>query len=83
MTIRRLTRSDLHAGEALAWDVFGENGALLVRKGFVPASETQVDSLAERGFVDNAVLHGTDATTPPPSVLARNSSGNPSSRPPS
>ncbi|QBE63980.1 HD-GYP domain-containing protein [Pseudoduganella lutea] len=69
MTIRRLTRSDLHAGEALAWDVFGENGALLVRKGYVPVSQTQVDSLAERGFVDGAALHGTDAAAPPPSVL--------------
>ncbi|WP_338768366.1 HD domain-containing phosphohydrolase [Massilia sp. METH4] len=70
MTIRRLTRSDLRVGELLAWNVFGENGALLARKGFMPSSDAQADSLVERGYVDDpAVPAPAGASTEPPSVL--------------
>jgi HD domain len=70
MTIRRLTRSDLRVGEQLPWDVFGENGALLVRKGFVPSSDAQADSLAERGCIDDpAMPDAAAAAAEPPSVL--------------
>ncbi len=69
MTKRRLTRSDVRVGETLAWDVFGENGALLVRKGFLPSSDVQVDSLAARGFIDDQVLAAGMAAAEPPSVL--------------
>jgi len=70
MTIRRLTHRDLRVGELLAWDVFGENGALLVRKGFLPSSDGQVDSLVERGYVDDlAITADLVASAEPPSVL--------------
>ena len=72
MTIRRLTSGDIRVGELLAWDVFGENGALLVRKGFLPSSEVQANNLVERGFIDDPAsgdgrAHGASAE--PPSVL--------------
>jgi hypothetical protein len=72
MTIRRLTSGDIRTGELLAWDVFGENGALLVRKGFTPSSDAQADSLVERGFIDDpasADAKAHAANVEPPSVL--------------
>lgn len=74
MTIRRLTSDDIRPGERLAWDVFGENGALLVRKGFTPSSEAQADSIVQRGYVDDASpcvasVKARAASVEPPSVL--------------
>ncbi len=70
MTIRQLTHGDLRAGELLAWDVFGENGALLVRKGYVPSSDAQIDTLVARGFIDDpALADAARAAAETPSVL--------------
>lgn len=70
MTIRRLTHGDIRIGELLAWDVFGDNGALLVRKGFLPSSDAQVDNLVERGSIDDpAVTAAAAPAAEPPSVL--------------
>jgi hypothetical protein len=70
-TMRQLTYGDIRAGQALPWDVFSAAGALLVRKGYCPASDTHVDNLVARGFID-APLAGDTAAAPvaePPSVL--------------
>jgi hypothetical protein len=70
MTIRRLSSGDIRAGEMLAWDVFGANGVLLARKGFLPLSDAQAENIAGRGFVNDAVLVGATAVNAcPPSVL--------------
>lgn len=70
MTIRRLSSGDIRAGEMLAWDVFGENGVLLARKGFLPSSDAQAENIAARGFVNEAVLVGaTVGSAGPPSVV--------------
>jgi HD-GYP domain-containing protein (c-di-GMP phosphodiesterase class II) len=69
MTIRRLGRGELRIGEPLAWDVYGENGALLVRRGYVPSSDAQADSLAGRGFIEDVAAETAAATAEPLSVL--------------
>lgn len=47
---RRITISDIVIGHALPWDVYGSDGALLLRKGFIVTSENQVSVLIERGL---------------------------------
>jgi len=47
---RRIAFSDIVIGQALPWDVYGSDGALLLRKGFVVTSENQVSVLIERGL---------------------------------
>ncbi|MBB3222159.1 HD-GYP domain-containing protein [Pseudoduganella umbonata] len=70
MTIRRLSSGDIRVGELLAWDVYGENGALLVRKGFMPSSDAQANNLVDRGFIDDPALSvAKTASAEPPSVL--------------
>ncbi|CDG80761.1 HD-GYP domain-containing protein [Janthinobacterium agaricidamnosum] len=51
MKIRRIYADELQVGQALAWDVHGENGALLVRQGHVVANQNQIELLLERGFI--------------------------------
>jgi HD-GYP domain-containing protein (c-di-GMP phosphodiesterase class II) len=56
MKTRRVTPADLKLGMLLPWNVYGENGALLVRKGHMIASANQIDYLVERGsFEDDSV----------------------------
>ncbi|WP_050410711.1 HD-GYP domain-containing protein [Massilia sp. NR 4-1] len=69
MAIRRITHGDIRLGQTLAWNVYGENGALLVRQGFVLASEAQVDNLVERGFIEDSSLDTLKEYKDPPSVL--------------
>lgn len=70
MTIRRLTYGDIRLGELLPWDVSGDNGALLVRKGYVPTSESQLDALVARGFIDDPDFRElAGAAAEPPSVV--------------
>ena len=53
----------------LPWDVYGENGALLVRKGHMIASANQIAYLVERGvFEDGEPL---PVLADPPSVLRK------------
>lgn len=47
--------SDIVIGQALSWDVYGSDGSLLLRKGFIVTSPNQVSALIERGlFADTA-----------------------------
>lgn len=50
MTTRRISTSDIIIGQPLAWDVYGDDGGLLLRKGYVVTSPHQVDALIERGL---------------------------------
>jgi HD-GYP domain-containing protein (c-di-GMP phosphodiesterase class II) len=69
MNIRKVTAADLKLGMLLPWDVYGENGALLVRKGHMIASANQIAYLVERGvFADGAP---PDTAPQPPSVLRK------------
>jgi HD-GYP domain-containing protein (c-di-GMP phosphodiesterase class II) len=55
----RIVFSDIIIGQALPWDVYGSDGALLLRKGFVVANENQVEMLIERGlFVETDPVNG-------------------------
>lgn len=69
MAIRRITHGDIRLGQSLAWNVYGENGALLVRQGFVLASAAQVENLVERGFIEDQSLDAPKHYPDPPSVL--------------
>lgn len=61
MGIRRLTYGDIREGETVAWDVYGENGSLLVRKGHRIANEAQVESLVARGFIEDLSMPSENA----------------------
>lgn len=50
MTNRRIAISDIVIGQPLQWDVYGADGGLLLRKGYVVASANQVSTLIERGL---------------------------------
>jgi HD-GYP domain-containing protein (c-di-GMP phosphodiesterase class II) len=47
---RRLTVSDIVIGEPLAWDVYGDDKKLLLRRGQVVQSNHQVETLLQRGL---------------------------------
>ncbi len=47
---RRISISDIVIGQALQWDVFGSDGGLLLRRGFVIDNANQVSTLIERGL---------------------------------
>jgi HD-GYP domain-containing protein (c-di-GMP phosphodiesterase class II) len=47
---RRITPAELAIGSVLAWDAHDEHGRLLLRKGQVITSMSQVDGLMERGL---------------------------------
>lgn len=70
MKIRKVTQADLKLGMLVPWNVYGENGALLVRKGHLIASANQIDSLVERGsFEDDS--EQAEAVREPESVLRK------------
>ncbi|HRE15903.1 MAG TPA: hypothetical protein PLW86_02400 [Rhodocyclaceae bacterium] len=53
--MKKLNASQIKIDQALAWDVYDAQGHLLLRKGFVVQSESQLESLLERGmYVSNA-----------------------------
>ncbi|RJF98598.1 HD-GYP domain-containing protein [Noviherbaspirillum saxi] len=53
MEQRRLSMSDIAIGEPLPWDVFGEGNKLLLRRGHIVQSSSQIESLLTRGlFID-------------------------------
>lgn len=53
MDQRRLSMSDIAVGEPLPWDVYGEGNKLLLRRGHIVQSISQVEALVERGlFID-------------------------------
>lgn len=50
LRLRKLNYSDIRMNRPLAWDVFDDCGLLLLRKGYVIETETQVRGLVERGL---------------------------------
>ena len=70
MKIRKVTAADLKLGMLIPWNVYGDNGALLVRKGHMIASANQIDYLVERGSFEDHSGHG-DAAREPDSALRK------------
>jgi HD-GYP domain-containing protein (c-di-GMP phosphodiesterase class II) len=57
MPNKRISMSDIVLGQPLQWDIYGIDGNLLLRRGFVVNNSHQVESLVARGlFVDGEVL---------------------------
>lgn len=70
LKIRRITAGELAVGQALPWDVRGESGGLLVKRGHMVSSDNQIELLVERGFIE--ADDGLSASNPyqePPSAL--------------
>lgn len=51
MEMREIARGELSIGQPLPWDVYGEGGGLLARKGYMIASDAQIESMLKRGKV--------------------------------
>lgn len=57
MSNKRISMSDIALGQPLQWDIFGVDGNLLLRRGFVVNNSHQVEALIARGlFVDGEAL---------------------------
>ena len=67
MEIRKVTRADLKVGMLIPWNVYGNDGRLLARKGYLIASADQIAALVERGQYQGEVDDGADKL--PPSAL--------------
>lgn len=68
MKIRKISPGDLHVGQLLPWDVYGEGGGLLARKGHLIANANQRDGLVERGVFEDR-SEALPAAKAPQSVL--------------
>lgn len=65
MDKQRIKMSDIVIGQPLPWNVFDADNKLLLRKGFVVATEGQIEKLIEQGlFVEGQSKR--DAEEPPP-----------------
>ncbi|CAN7630208.1 HD domain-containing protein [Pseudoduganella sp. LjRoot289] len=53
MKIRKISPGDLLVGQLLPWDVYGNGGGLLARKGQLIGNISELDSLAERGVYED------------------------------
>jgi len=51
----KISLEDLQIGSPVLWDIYDLSKKLLVRKGFVPQSEKQLETLIERGLFADAV----------------------------
>ena len=86
MAKQRISLGDIEVGKPLPWAVFDGSGKLLLREGFVIATESQLDRLIEQGiFLDDdprsKKLEVVQGNTEPPSAFrllqdARNQLGN-------
>ena len=57
MEHKRISMDDAKVGEALPWDIYAVNGALLLRRGFVIQSLQQLERLVSQGmYVDAKAL---------------------------
>jgi hypothetical protein len=54
MSTRRISIADIIVGEPLQWDVYGNDGNLLLRKGYLVSHANQVEALIERGMFVNS-----------------------------
>lgn len=73
MAKQRISVGDIQVGQPLPWAVFDTNGKLLLREGYVIATESQLDRLIEQGmFVEDdsrgKKFHVVQGDTEPPSV---------------
>lgn len=57
----RLRSGEVQVGQALAWPVFDAAGKLLLRQGYVIASEHQLEQLLNRGMFRNLTAEGKAA----------------------
>ena len=64
MKIRKVTAADLKLGMLIPWNVYADNGMLLVRKGHMIASANQIDYLVERGSFEDDSEPAEDAPQP-------------------
>ncbi len=70
MTNKRISMSDIVLGQALQWDIYGSDGNLLLRRGFVVNSSHQVEALIERGlYVDGDKLDQSSRDKKVPKVV--------------
>lgn len=65
--MRQIARGELEVGQALPWDVYGEGGGLLARKGYTITSDMQIENLLKRGKV--AHVEEDRPREEPPSVV--------------
>jgi HD-GYP domain-containing protein (c-di-GMP phosphodiesterase class II) len=70
MSRKRVTEHDLEIGSTVPWDVHGENGELLVRKGHVVSSVKQLEVLIKRGLYA-AHVEATPGDKPKPASVLR------------
>lgn len=72
MTLRKLTPADLKLGMLTPWNIYGEKGTLLVRKGHLISSMNQMELLIERGSFDDLSDQQAPVKAPePPSALRK------------
>lgn len=70
MTNKRISMSDIVLGQPLQWDIYGSDGSLLLRRGFVVNSSHQVEVLIERGlYVDGDKLDQSSRDKKVPKVV--------------
>lgn len=70
MTNKRISMSDIVLGQPLQWDIYGSDGNLLLRRGFVVNSSHQVEVLIERGlYVDGDKLDQSSRDKKIPKVV--------------
>lgn len=72
MNIRKVTAADLQLGMPMPWNVYGENGDLLVRKGHMLASPSQISSLVAQGVYEDYSGH---SSVPASAVRKLNAAG--------
>jgi HD-GYP domain-containing protein (c-di-GMP phosphodiesterase class II) len=65
--MRTICAGELEVGDSLPWDVYGEGGGLLARKGYMISNDNQIANLVQRGLiVKEAKVREAEET---PSVL--------------
>ncbi|MCG2585091.1 HD-GYP domain-containing protein [Massilia sp. TS11] len=65
--MRAIAPGELAVGQALPWDVYGDGGNLLARKGYHISNDAQIEVLLKRGRVP--AVEQARASEEPPSVL--------------
>ncbi|MES2127811.1 MAG: HD domain-containing phosphohydrolase [Pseudomonadota bacterium] len=68
MELRAINPGELEVGKPLPWDVYGDGGGLLAKKGHQIANDNQIESLVKRGKVAFEEKRSQRAEDPP-SVL--------------
>ncbi|GGX21715.1 HD-GYP domain-containing protein [Undibacterium macrobrachii] len=70
MSSKRISMSDIVLGQPLQWDIFGADGNLLLRRGFVVNNAHQVEVLIERGlYVDGDLMENASRDKKIPKVV--------------